>query len=101
MINANTLRKIPETLQNFSNDTFQILINTIEENIKKSAEVGYYNFHVSTKKLKDNYYIVDNVQTMRQLIRALSIEFLNNGYDVQYETYTLDTIDYISLRIKW
>ncbi len=101
MINANTLRKNPETLQYCSNDTYQILLQNLEEYIKQSKDVGYYDFYVSTKKLKDYYYIVENVQSMKQLIRTLSIEFLSKDFDVQYASYTFETIEYISLRIKW
>lgn len=53
------------------------------------------------KKLKDQHFVVNDVLIMKQLIRSLSIEFLSNNYDVQYNSYILDGTEIIALRVKW
>ena len=101
MINANRLRKNPEELLYFSSDAFKIILDIIEENIQKSVDIGFYDFHISTKKIKDHHFVVNDILIMKQLIRSLSIEFLSNNYDVHYNSYILDGTEIIALRVKW
>lgn len=95
---ANELRKVPEPLEQMAGSEFEMLVRDIESKFNKDHD--HYDIRISVHK-ELGTVIVKNDTERKQMVRALSINFLEKGFDILYSTYEMANKKFTNLRIKW
>jgi hypothetical protein len=104
-MDANQIRKEPQNL-NVNQDVIDAIVLSIEQNIARlcqdqSKQTMATDVCFGHKKVNDSYWVVVEPKQRKQLVRKVSEIMLANNFDVMYETFTFENIDFTKLRIKW